>query len=213
MKESAMAVDFSMRPYAQNVPVPATRGVLLLSPSGGGKRAVVNRITELRLAPVQLCPRDTTRPTQPWDNGTHRSLPHEEFHARMRNGEYLATMTDGSGNLYGIRKADVTSCILNGDIPVLRGLTCHAQDLGKTLAEQEHPIDLISVFLTTDPEDAWKHVVTDRGLDAEGRIATSRRDLRLLGTHHHTVDHVIVNRWGHLDETARAIAALLCNGR
>ncbi len=190
-------------------PISTGRCLFLLSPSGGGKHAVVDRIKTLELAPVEFCVRDTTRPTQSWDNGSHRNLTHEEFHARMRGSEYLTLMTDGTGNLFGIRRVEVVELLNQGKIPVLRGLVSHVQDLKGQLAEQDPSASLVSVFMTTEPEDAWWKVVEERGFDVEGRVSTSMHDLCNLNDPKRNIDRIVVNSWGHLDETAHAIAGLL----
>jgi len=200
----------------------ATKALLLLSPTGAGIHAVVHRIAELDLAPVKPCVRDSTRPLQPWDDETLRSFPkgtaaEPEFHERLRRSEYLAVMEDGY--LYGIRKTDVIKTLRCGHIPVLRGLPGHTDPLKSYFATTHPEVGLVTVFMTTNPADAWKEVVRKRGFEVDNRIAASDKILRDLGLtdgvpteaalKRRGIDRLVVNHWGNIDQTAQAIANLL----
>lgn len=197
---------------------PATTALLLLGPTHVGIHSVILHIRKDNLARVELCTRDSTRPKQPWDNGTLRSVP-EEFGGRMTACEYLAVMNDDAGKLYGHRKTDVEDILHKGSIPVLRGLPGHAPVLSRWFAERDPAVRLVTVFMTTDPADAWKEVVRERGFDVGNRIAAADKILRDLGLADGTateaslkrfgIDHLVVNRRDCLDRTARTIAALL----
>jgi len=211
-----------MFPTTADTPIgaspPGRIALLLLAPTGSGIHSVVHQIKELTDVHVELCVRDSTRIKQVWDNGTLRSVP-EEFGGRMTACEYLAVMNDDAGKLYGHRKTDVEDILRKGSIPVLRGLPGHAPVLGKWFAERDPAVRLVTVFMTTDPADAWKGIVKERGFDVESRIAAADKVLLDLGLTNGTatdaslkrfgIDHLVVNRWGHLDETVRAIAVLL----
>ncbi len=217
-----MKLSDDAAPRAGEPPPASTSGrcLLLLSPTGAGIHSVVRRIRELGLAPVELCVRDSTRPLQPWDNGTLRTVTLQEFHRRLNGHEYLEVIADGSGTYFGTRKTAVKEMLLKGVIPVLRGIPGTKDELRRWFGTEAPGTTPTTVFMTTDPADVWERVVEGRGYDVEGRLQTSRYMLQRLGLtdgappdaailRHTGIDHVVLNRWNDLDGTARAIAALL----
>lgn len=179
--------------------------LLLLSPTCAGKHAVAAGLHSLGIA--EMCVRLTTREIRPEDNGTTIHVTQSE----LVGPGHLCVMHCYDHD-YGILTGEVVRILERGYVPILRGMVDHhRRSLPAKLAKIDPDCSLVTVFLVTDPANAWEVELMRRGYpDADDRILASKREIaqamRLDGTRGF---HIVTNRWNNLDATVRRIAEIL----
>lgn len=182
--------------------------LLLPSPSGAGKDTIINRLEVLGIS--HPCRRDTTRPTRPGDNGHYRHIDPEEFADLMKQGYYLLPNQFG-GYWYGIPVEEIDRLWASGSVPVLKGPVTLIPDAKERLRSRSPTCRILTVYLLTEPEDAWIQVLHERGLcNVDDRIRDSRVDLEhARNAYRGHIDAFVTNRFGELEQTVDRIVNLL----
>lgn len=177
--------------------------VVISSPSGGGKDAVINALLKL----LPRCARFTTttsRPPRPGNiNGRdYYFISKEEFEKKIVSGE-LIEHNFYAGNYYGTEKSHLKEALSKNDIVFTQIEVNGKHNLDKL------GIPHLSIFLVPESLEILRHRIEKRGgVDPEAiteRLRIAKQEIEAS----HDYDYRITNVEGKLQETIDSIAKII----
>jgi guanylate kinase len=177
--------------------------VVLCGPTAVGKTTVLRRMRELGL-PYHVGVTATTRPRRPGevDGVDYYFLTRERFQALIAAGELLEH-AEYSGNLYGIPRASVRGPLARGQDVIVP-----PEVQGAATVRAKVP-GAVTIFLAPPSFEDLERRIRRRRSESEAqiqlRLATARAELARVGE----FDYLVVNVDGQLDQTVRAIDAII----
>ncbi len=190
------------------------KAFVLVAPPGAGVRTVARGLFSLGIA--ELCVLDTTLEIRPGMNGDRRSVDRHQFLRRLTSGKYILVHGPGS-YLSGIAIDEVARVWDTGRIPLLRGMSGHADDAERALNAwivkergDGWRVDVSEIRLVTDPPDAWQNVIRRTCPHPEEAIFNGQRELdRTQTVSRSSIGHIVVNEWGSTGKAVDAIAQII----
>ena len=181
--------------------------VVVSGPSGVGKDTVISRMREMRLG-YSFAVTATTRGQRDGEvDGIHYFFYSEETFRRMiADGEFLE-WAEVYGNLYGVPRRQAAEALDNGvDVIVKTDVQ------GAATIKRVEPQALL-IFLAPPSMEALAgrlaSRMTESPEDLAVRLQTAEAEMRQAAG----FDHVVVNRDGGVDDTAREIEAIISSAR
>lgn len=177
--------------------------VIISSPSGGGKDAVIRALLKIFPRSARLITA-TTRPKRPHEkNGCdYHFISKDAFQTKLKNNKFLE-YNIYSNNFYGAEKARLENLLAKNDI-VFTNIDVN----GKTsLEKKSYP--LITIFLQPDNlENLKKRLIKRGGLNPAQiakRIQIAKQEI-IAGA---TYDYQITNKEGYLADTVAQAAKII----
>ncbi|GAB4522213.1 MAG: guanylate kinase [Anaerolineae bacterium] len=177
--------------------------VVISGPSGVGKDSVVKRMQELGY-PFHFVVTATSRPPRPneVDGVDYHFVSEAEFERMIDAGELIEHALV-YGQYKGIPKKHIREALASGQDVIMRIDVQGAATVRRIIPQA------VTIFLTAESEEDLIRRLRERRTESEEalelRIATARQELRRVGE----FDYVVVNRYGHLDETVEQVAAIV----
>ncbi|KAK9992468.1 hypothetical protein SO802_027453 [Lithocarpus litseifolius] len=199
--ETSLGSHFSSDPIA---PTPSPLIVVISGPSGVGKDAVINRLTELRrnLHFVVTCTSRAKRPGET-EGKDYYFVTKEQF-LRMVEQDELLEHALVYGEYKGIPKQQVRDLMGKGYDVVLRVDIQGAETLRRVLGQKA-----VFVFLTAESEAKMVERLVDRRTERKEellvRIATAREEVKRVSS----FDYVVVNKEGELEKAVQTVEAII----
>jgi guanylate kinase len=177
--------------------------VVLTGPSGVGKDVTLNRMKELGVPFHYAVTVTTRRPRAGEVHGEHYYfVTREEYSRMLENGELLEH-AEIYGNSYGIPRSEVVNPLRKGKDVILKPDVQGA----RTIREKEP--EAVSIFLAPPSMEEQAHRLYYRKTEDPQELA---RRLKVAGQEMHELtlfDYLVVNHHNRLDDTVRAIEAIL----
>jgi len=177
--------------------------VVLTGPSGVGKDVTLERMREMGCKFHYVVTVTTRKQREGEINHKHyHFLTREEYNRMLANGELLEH-SEVFGNSYGIPKSEVLPYLRRGEDVIMKPDVQGAEKIRKLEPE--------AVFIFLAPpsmEEQARRLIrrkTEDPQELERRLITARQEMQQL-TH---FDYVVVNHSNRLDETVRAIEAIM----
>lgn len=180
------------------------RVFVISGPSGVGKDTIKNRLRESGF-PLGFCVTATTRPPRPGEcHGIdYFFLSEEEFRAKLDRGEFIEHAINHGKHWYGIPIEGLRAGMRTGDDVLVTPDVKGAATLRALIPQA------ISIFLAPANLEELKRRIEDpksgRLEDLEQRMRTASAEMRRMGE----FDYVVVNENGKLDESVKAVKAII----
>ncbi|MBI5222448.1 MAG: guanylate kinase [Candidatus Magasanikbacteria bacterium] len=177
--------------------------VIISSPSGGGKDAVINALLKIFPNSARLVT-TTSRPPRPGnkEGADYFFIGKEEFEKKIKAGEFLE-YNNYSENYYGIEKARLEEA-LGRYSQVFTQIEVH----GKHNLDK-NGVDHLAIYLLPENLDVLRERIRRRGglneAQIEERLAIAQREMEESADY----DYRVVNAQGKLDETVRKVANII----
>ncbi len=187
------------------IPLPQAPPLLIVvsGPSGVGKDAALKRMQELHY-PFYFLVTNTTRPKREneAEGVDYHFVTKEQFKAMEERGEFLERAVV-YGYDYGNSKKEVKEALERGQDVIMRIDVQGAATLNKLVPEA------VFVYLLPPNMDALEARLRKRRTEPEEYLQIRLHAARLEMNEVEKFDYVIVNEDDALDETARAIQAII----
>jgi len=177
--------------------------VIISSPSGGGKDAVISSLLKKIEHSTKLVT-TTTRALRPEDQDgiTYHFVTKENFEEKIKNGEIIE-YNFYAGNYYGITKTELENKLKEFNI-VFTNIDVHGR---RNLTAAGFKI--LSIFLLPESLDDLKIRISRRGglndTEIEQRLQTAKQEITCA----HEYDFQVTNKTDKLDETIDSIAKII----
>lgn len=177
--------------------------IIISSPSGGGKDAVIRALLKIFPHSARLVT-TTTRPKRPREkNGVdYNFINLKQFQDKLKNNEFLEHNVY-SNNYYGAEKAQLENLLLKNNI-VFTNIDVN----GKKSLETK-PYRQLSIFLQPDDLENLKKRIIKRGglnpMQITKRLQTAKQEMAAGADY----DYQIINQEGHLTHTVKQTAKII----
>lgn len=177
--------------------------VIISSPSGGGKDAVIRALLKTFPKSARLIT-TTTRNIRPKEKAgrDYYFITPKQFQDKIKTNDFIEH-NFYSGNYYGSEKAKLEKLLKTHSL-VFTNIDVH----GKVNFDKAK-IPNYSIFLLPENMESLKNRITKRGgtsaHDLELRIKTAKNEIKMAKKY----NALVVNKEGHLKETANQAAALI----
>ncbi len=177
--------------------------VIISSPSGGGKDAVIRELIKIIPHSAKLVT-TTTRSPRPEDSEgtTYYFISRADFENKIKNGEMMEYATYAE-NYYGVQKSELENKLQNFDV-VFSNV-----DIQGRRNYTESGIENLSIFLVPNNLDDLKKRILNRGGVNEAELAlrleTAKKEIQAADEYQFQV----VNQAGNLDETIDNVAKII----
>ncbi len=164
--------------------------IILLAPSGCGKDTVINLLKTATNLKVEAVKRHTTRELRFDDNGEYEFVSHCEFENLLKD-DFFILPNIFAGHYYGTSVNEIKAVVDRNHIPILKGMIYQVEDSKLRLKRLFPEKEVITIYMKTDPEDAWRNVLKQRKFeDYLKRIEESNKEYEAaLGSHKHLVSN------------------------
>lgn len=177
--------------------------VIISSPSGGGKDAVIQKLLEIFPNSAKLVTTTTRAPRPDEENGiSYFFVSKPEFEEKIKNGDFIEYNLYAE-NWYGTDKRRVAEMTAKYDLVFTNIEVNGKQNFDKA------GIKNLSIFLLPESMDMLKERIQHRGQMDEKtlseRMKTAEKELEQSKTY----DFKVMNKQGKLDETAAEVAEIV----
>ena len=181
---------------------------IVSSPSGGGKTTICNGLLE-RDPNIRRAITCTTRPPRPHEvNGQdYYFLSDEEFHRRLKRGEFLESASI-HGHFYGSPRKDVETSLSQGR-DVLLAIDVQGAAAVRQLAQKHNVLHqaLVDIFLLPSSLEVLEKRLKKRGTDSpesiRARLVVAREEIK----HASEYQHIITS--GSIEDDIAALQAIV----
>jgi guanylate kinase len=180
------------------------RVFVISGPSGVGKDTIKNRLRDSGF-PLGFCVTATTRPPRPGERHgiDYYFLTEDEFKAKLDQGQFIEHAIVHGKHWYGIPIEGLRAGMRSGDDVLVTPDVKGAATLRALIPQA------ISIFLApANPEELRLRIAdpsSGRTEDVEQRMRTASAEMRRMGE----FDYVVVNENGKLDESIKAVKAII----
>ena len=180
------------------------RVFVISGPSGVGKDTIKNRLRESGFR-LGFCVTATTRPPREGEQHgrDYLFMTNAEFRAKLDQGQFIEHAVVHGKYLYGIPLEGLRAGMRSGDDVLVTPDVKGAATLRALIP------NAISIFLTpANPEELRLRIAdpsSGRTEDLETRMRTAAAEMRRMGE----FDYVVVNENGKLDESVKAVKAII----
>ena len=177
--------------------------IIISSPSGGGKDAVIARLLKIFPNSARLV-NTTTRPPRPKDSPgvTYDFINEKDFKAGLAQGQYLEH-NFYNGHYYGVNKNRLATALANHDF-VFTNI-----DVNGRKSAEIAGVKNLSIFLLPDDLKNLRTRIAGRGgLDEtqiNERLETAKREIARANEY----DFQVVNKNGKMSETVDSVAKII----
>lgn len=177
--------------------------VIISSPSGGGKDAVIRALIKKIPRSAKLVT-TTTRSPRPEDaqGVTYHFISRADFENKIKNGEMMEYATYAE-NYYGVQKSELENKLQNFDV-VFSNV-----DIQGRRNYTQAGIKNLSIFLIPNSlDDLKKRILSRGGVNAAElalRLETAKKEIQAADEYQFQV----VNKDGNLDETIDNVAKII----
>ena len=172
--------------------------VILLGVSGVGKSSIIHAILA-RENRYQYVKPYMTRPLRSGEQDKI-SVTGDVFKSMEASGEFIV-VNEHFGFKYGTPRKTILDAFTSGSIPIL----------DYQLASIDNLVDpaytLLKIYIQPDSINEWEKRLTTSGQYNKDRFILGKNELRniMSADNIHSVDHVVVNKDGQLDEAVEEI--------
>ncbi|MBC7185577.1 MAG: guanylate kinase [Calditrichaeota bacterium] len=188
---------------------PEPRGMLVVisSPSGGGKTAVVQGLLRRDPSTFVYSVTATTRPPRPGEReGVDYYFVRPEQFVRMRDGGELVEWAEVHGYWYGTPRSSIEGPLRQGKV-VLMAIDVQ----GGQAVRRLYPDCSLLVFIKPPSMRVLRERLMKRSTEGAEEIAKRLQRVAMEMSAARTYDHVVVNR--ELDRTVERVAKLIAAAR
>ncbi len=177
--------------------------IVISSPSGGGKDAVIAKLIEIFPKSARLVT-TTTRAPRPGDveGVNYNFVSVEQFEEKIKNNE-LVEHNNYNGNYYGIDKGVLKETLEKNNI-VFTNIDVN----GKSSLDKEG-IKHLAIFLLPENLEVLKNRIKARGgvsdADLKKRLKTAEKEIKMSDKY----DHQVVNKEGEMEEAVEEIEGII----
>src|SRR3989339_2102838 len=179
--------------------------IIISSPSGGGKDAVINALIKIFPESTRLIT-TTSRPKRPGNKEgiDYYFISQDDFKNKINNGDFVE-YNIYSSNYYGTQKKHLEEKLMNNKI-VLSQLEVN----GKHNLDKLH-VPHLSIYLLPENLDILQNRIQRRGGLTAGQIKERMRIAELEIKESEDYDFRIINKEGRIQETIDKIAEIIQN--